>query len=63
MIVKCVGKNCEIRNDCYRYRSHPITQGNWDNFDERRGLVCRFFIPLGERNHLKPMDWLEMEDD
>lgn len=52
----CVGEDCPIKKDCYRYRAIPKLRQSYFMAPPREGNECRYFWQLEAQHRIRCMD-------
>lgn len=59
----CVGENCPLKKDCYRYRAIPHVRQKYFTIPPLEGNDCRFFWQLENEHKIRCLDEIEKQND
>lgn len=55
-VSMCVGGDCPLKKDCYRYRAIPYIRQNFFTIPPREGKECKYFWQLEKGHKIRCMD-------
>lgn len=58
----CVGEDCPMRKDCYRYRAIPSVRQSFFTVPPYMGKDCSYFWQLEKGHHIRCIEELEPEE-
>ncbi len=62
-ISMCVGGDCSMKKDCYRYRAIPDTIQMFFTIPPKEGKVCEYFRQIEKGHKIRCMDEIESKND
>lgn len=55
-IAMCVGGDCPMKKDCYRYRAIPHVRQMFFTIPPREGRECKYFWQLEKEHKIRCME-------
>lgn len=50
-VSKCTGRDCPVKEKCWRYVKPPIRFQSWLNPDPDCSVSCTLYIPVEQKNN------------